>query len=74
MLFAAHERLGADLAASFMIGDEATDAEAAAAAGCCGSVVIASVPPPALPERTRVATHFDEAVALVLSEWGPASA
>jgi len=72
MLFAARERLGADLAASFMIGNDATDAEAAASAGCCGAVVIAPVAPPALPQRTRVATHFDEAVTLVLSEWDPA--
>ena len=40
LFFAARDALGADLAASWMIGDASRDVEAARAAGCRGAVLV----------------------------------
>jgi D-glycero-D-manno-heptose 1,7-bisphosphate phosphatase len=68
MFHAAQAALGAELAASFAIGNEPRDAEAAIAAGCRGAVVIGREPPPRLPARTRHAQDLAAAAALILNQ------
>jgi D-glycero-D-manno-heptose 1,7-bisphosphate phosphatase len=64
----ARDVLGADLGASFAIGNELRDAEAAIAAGCCGAVLIGHELPPRLPARTRHAPDLAAAAALILEQ------
>ena len=64
----AQAALGAELGASFAIGNELRDAEAAIAAGCRGAVLIGHEPPPQLPARTRHAPDLAAAAALILEQ------
>ena len=72
LFHAAEAALGADLGASFGIGNEPRDAEAAIAAGCRGAVLIAHEPSLRLPERTHLAPDLAGAAALIRS-WAPAT-
>jgi len=67
LFHAAEAALGAELAASFAIGNETRDAEAAIAAGCRGALVIAPAPPPQLPARTRHAADLAAAADWIIS-------
>jgi histidinol-phosphate phosphatase family protein len=70
MLLRAREELGADLAASWVIGDQASDVELAARAGCAGGVLLAAgaAPPPA---ESLSAPDLASAAALILSRSAP---
>jgi D-glycero-D-manno-heptose 1,7-bisphosphate phosphatase len=73
LLLRARDALGADLAASWMIGDGARDVEAARRAGCRGAVRVA-VAAPSPPGRDRFALEardLAEAAALVLGYGAP---
>lgn len=69
MLLEAERTLGADLAASFVIGDRAADAEAARRAGCRGAVLVrsASEPDPAAPPEVPIAPDLDAAARWILA-------
>lgn len=64
LFHAAAVALHADLGASYAIGNEPRDAEAALAAGCRGAVVIGAAGP-ALPARAQRAADIAAAAALV---------
>jgi D-glycero-D-manno-heptose 1,7-bisphosphate phosphatase len=74
LLWRARDELGADLAASWVIGDGARDVELAARAGCAGAVRIAPAPAPAdeasRPPRYAHAADLPSAVALLLGTYG----
>jgi histidinol-phosphate phosphatase family protein len=66
LLWRARDELGAELTASWVIGDGARDVELAARAGCAGAVRIASgagaEPEASRPPRYRLAASLAEAV------------
>lgn len=68
LLFDAARALGADLAASFMIGDSATDTEAGRRAGCRGNVLLraAGTADPTAP-GDRVLPDLDAAASWILA-------
>jgi D-glycero-D-manno-heptose 1,7-bisphosphate phosphatase len=69
LLLRARDELGADLAASWVIGDGARDVELAARAGCAGAVRIAAAESdddPVRPPRYARAPNLAAAAALLL--------
>jgi D-glycero-D-manno-heptose 1,7-bisphosphate phosphatase len=69
LLLEAAERLGADLAASWLVGDRAADAEAARRAGCRGAVLVhPDAPPPAeVPPGVPVVADVEAAARFILA-------
>jgi len=69
LLWRAREELGAELGASWVVGDRASDVELARRAGCRGAVLLGS---PALPHRelgeTGVVRDLKEAADFILSQ------
>ncbi len=72
MLQRAQKSLGAELAESFLIGDRTSDAEAALAAGCRGSVIVgpAAADDAPLPARAVRASDLKAAAAHILAQPG----
>jgi histidinol phosphatase-like enzyme len=73
MLWRARDELGAELAASWVIGDGAGDVELAARAGCRGAVrlgVPAGDGPAEKPARYAEAGDLREAAAIILERVG----
>ena len=67
LLLQARDGLGADLGASWMVGDALRDAQAGARAGCRGSVLLAlQAPPERLPKNAVLATDLDAAARHIL--------
>jgi histidinol-phosphate phosphatase family protein len=66
LLLRARDVLGATLEASFVVGDALRDAEAAAAAGCRGALLVGAAPDAPLPPRTWRAASLAEAVDKIL--------
>ena len=66
LFWAARDALGAELGASFVVGDDLRDAEAGLAAGCRGAVLIGAGPA-ALPPRTRRAESLLAAADAILT-------
>jgi D-glycero-D-manno-heptose 1,7-bisphosphate phosphatase len=67
LFWAARDALGAELGASFAIGNERRDAEAALAAGCRAAVWIAPNGEEALPPRLLPAASLAEAAERILA-------
>ncbi len=67
LFFAAREALGADLAASFVIGNDRRDAEAGLAAGCRAAVLIGAGDAGPLPPRTLCADDLAAAAEKILA-------
>lgn len=71
MLWRARDELGADLAASWMVGDGAVDVELAARAGCRGAIRVhaapGSPPPAARPPCYAEAADLAQAAAQILT-------
>jgi len=67
LFWGARDALGADLAASFVIGNDPRDAEAGLAAGCRGAVLIGPEPAAPLPPRTLWAENLPLAAQHILA-------
>jgi D-glycero-D-manno-heptose 1,7-bisphosphate phosphatase len=67
LFWAARDALGAELGASFVIGNDLRDAEAGLAAGCRGAVLIGADLGEPLPPRTLRAESLLAAAAAILS-------
>jgi D-glycero-D-manno-heptose 1,7-bisphosphate phosphatase len=66
LLLRARDVLGAELGASFVIGNDLRDAEAGRAAGCRGAVLIGAARPERLPPETLHAADLAAAAEQVL--------
>ena len=66
LLERAQRELGADLAASWVIGDSEGDVELARRAGCCGAVLLGSSPEGAVTESVLQAPDLEAAAAIVI--------
>jgi histidinol-phosphate phosphatase family protein len=75
MLWRARDELGADLAASWVVGDSAVDVGLAARAGCAGAVWLASdsggTAPPERPRAYAEAVSVAEAVERIVGATPP---
>jgi D-glycero-D-manno-heptose 1,7-bisphosphate phosphatase len=71
LLLRARDLLGADLAASFVVGNDLRDVEAGLAAGCRGAFLLAQAKPAALPPRTRVARDLADAAEQIAAQSAP---
>ena len=69
LLWRAREELGVDLAASWVVGDQASDLELARRAGCRGAVRIGvGEPQPGAPGGVSAVSDLEEAANLILSQ------
>jgi D-glycero-D-manno-heptose 1,7-bisphosphate phosphatase len=71
LLLRARDVLGAELGASFVIGNDQRDVEAGLAAGCAGGVWIAPSLPAVLPPRVLHAADLAGAVDALLGRFPP---
>jgi D-glycero-D-manno-heptose 1,7-bisphosphate phosphatase len=67
LFFAARDALGAELGASYVVGDDLRDAEAGLAAGCRGAVLIGDGHAGPLPPRTLRAESLAGAAEQILA-------
>jgi D-glycero-D-manno-heptose 1,7-bisphosphate phosphatase len=67
LFFAARDALGADLGASFVVGNDLRDAEAGLAAGCRAALLVGRERAEALPPRTARVGDLGEAAALIVA-------
>ncbi len=67
LYWAARDALGADLGASFAIGNELRDVEAGLAAGCRAALLIGPEPPAPLPARALHAPDLSGAAERILA-------
>jgi D-glycero-D-manno-heptose 1,7-bisphosphate phosphatase len=71
LFWAARDALGAELGASFAVGNERRDAEAALAAGCRAAVLVGPDAETPLPARTLRAASLAEAADRILALGAP---